>query len=258
MKHLSISKAWNETIAFVGKEAALLFPIALAFMALPAIVAAHLQPEVPIADAKTIQEMSALMQPFMPQLLLSFAITSLIGAVGGLGITALSLRGGMSVGEAIVLGTTRLPSLIGATLMIGLLWMVWSVFALSGPVGALIGFALFPVMVFVSIRLSLLPPIVIEEGLGPWPLLRRSWSLTQGQFWRLFGFVIIFFVVAFVVSIAVAAVFGIFDRLLGDIAGGGLIGMIASGLLGAVLNAYFMVMIARIYRQLSERQTMIT
>lgn len=58
----------------------------------------------------------------------------------------------------------------------------------------LIGFAViaaFGLVVFSFIRLFLAPQAIVSEGLGPVRALQRSWSLTEGSFWRIVGISIV-------------------------------------------------------------------
>lgn len=44
---------------------------------------------------------------------------------------------------------------------------------------------------WVSTRLTLTLPIVVDEGISYFPALKRSWQLTKGSFWKIFGLSII-------------------------------------------------------------------
>ena len=35
-------------------------------------------------------------------------------------------------------------------------------------------------------------PVASEETVGPIGIIRRSWELTRGNWWRLFGFIVLF------------------------------------------------------------------
>lgn len=49
---------------------------------------------------------------------------------------------------------------------------------------------------YLSIRLSLIFPVMIEEGLAYFQCLKRSWVLTKSSFWRTFGLLFILIVLA--------------------------------------------------------------
>lgn len=44
---------------------------------------------------------------------------------------------------------------------------------------------------YLSIRLSLIFPVMTEEGLAYFQCLKRSWALTKSSFWRIFGLLLI-------------------------------------------------------------------
>jgi hypothetical protein len=52
---------------------------------------------------------------------------------------------------------------------------------------------IFPTLIFIlsmliaSIRLSLVFPVILEEGTAHWECLKRSWQLTKSSFWRIVG-----------------------------------------------------------------------
>lgn len=62
--------------------------------------------------------------------------------------------------------------------------------------------------VLVSTRLLLAPCAIAVEGLGPLRAIRRSWTLTRGMFWRLFG---IYALSSIVISMAASTVSGVFS-----------------------------------------------
>lgn len=58
---------------------------------------------------------------------------------------------------------------------------------LSTLLGVLLSFGLLGALVFVSVRLSLVIPVMVLEGHGPIDALRRAWQLTAGAFGRTLG-----------------------------------------------------------------------
>jgi hypothetical protein len=63
-----------------------------------------------------------------------------------------------------------------------------------------------PVAAWIFIRWSVAVPALLAEGIGPVQALRRSWELTRGHWWRLFGILVVVYLLAYVVS----SVLGIF------------------------------------------------
>ncbi|HKX35088.1 MAG TPA: hypothetical protein VJM79_00270, partial [Rhizorhapis sp.] len=112
MAQLSIGAAWEETLAFVKREGTLLFPVALVFLALPAVVLQLLAPK-ELRTAGMVEEASNAPQ-LPPGFLLAMLVVLLVSMLGILAINALALRPGISVAEALQLAIRRMPVLIGA------------------------------------------------------------------------------------------------------------------------------------------------
>lgn len=263
MKPLSIGKAWEETTAFVKREGSLLFPVAFLFMALPVVIFQQIVP--PELLAEVMKAQSAGGAATVPQLPASFwigfLVTMVIGLIGALTLYALALRPGISVGEAMRLGLQRIPVLMTAGLLVAagtmiaiialtLVVALFSVLGGSRSVTALVMAALIGTMMFVAARLLLLNAVAIDRPIGAVDAIRQSWRLTQGQFGRLFAFLAIVIILGVVTQAAVQSIFGV----LGALIGGAEIAVLAAGLataaLSAIIQVYFLVMTARIYRQL--------
>jgi hypothetical protein len=60
-------------------------------------------------------------------------------------------------------------------------------------------------------------PAVVLERLSPWQAIRRSWQLSHGSFWRLFGILALTGIVVLVATYVLTIPFAI----LGGVAGGG-------------------------------------
>lgn len=257
MANLSISEAWNETVAFVRREGQLLFPIAFLLISLPsALMQASLPVMVP----------GELPQPGLWMLMVPFA--ALLAMVGNLAINLLALRPGTSVGESLQHGARRLIVLFAASLLVGVgfmlalipLLLVLSVLMVATGPGALVPLLtlllMIPLLLFAWVRLILLlTPIAAVEPIGPVALLRRSWELSRGQGLKLLGLILLMMVLALVVSMAVGAIFGL---LIWAVAGPPLPGTLGawllltvSALVQAVLSSVFAVLIARVYAQLT-------
>ena len=109
---------------------------------------------------------------------------------------------------------------------------------------------------FASVRLMLSSAVASAEGIGPLAILRRSWDLSRGNWWRLFVFILMFGIGALALLWAVDSVFGLLIRMIVEDAGprslGGLLISIVSQLLSGLLSVMLFVMLARIYVQRSE------
>jgi membrane-anchored glycerophosphoryl diester phosphodiesterase (GDPDase) len=67
-------------------------------------------------------------------------------------------------------------------------------------VGVLGGLGLFVLLVWVSVRLIFVPPVLMLERQRLFPSLARAWRLTRGSFWRVLGINLLAQLIAQVVS----------------------------------------------------------
>jgi Membrane domain of glycerophosphoryl diester phosphodiesterase len=158
-------------------------------------------------------------------LVLNAALTGMLSAVVGRGVLGRTT----SLGEAWRMG--RVGAVLGATVLLALLGIavlvpvVVAVVVLAllhlAPVAIALGIlgwigsVAFEVMLV--IRLSLTLPVVVLERLSPVAAIKRSWQLSHGSFWRLFGILLLTWIIVFVA----AAVLTIPFTLVGGLVGGG-------------------------------------
>lgn len=260
MTQVSIGTAWEDTLAFVKREGTLLFPVALVFLALPAVILQLIAPG-ELRTAAVVEEAAKAPQ-LPPGFLFSILIVLLISMVGILAINALALRPGISVAEALHLAVKRMPVLMGAALLLVLGFMgvllVLSIFGggLSaaigmGPAMTLVIMLATPIMLFVTVRLILLNAVIVDVPVGPREAIRQGWRLTVGQFWRLFAFIIVLIMLMIVIQLVSRSLFGIAGTLIGGTTLATLLAGLAVAVVNAVLQVYYLVMTCRIYRQLT-------
>jgi len=112
-------------------------------------------------------------------------------------------------------------------------------------------------MTFVAVRLILTSSIASAEAIGPVAILGRSWALTKGNWWRLFGFFLTFMIGAIALVVATELVLGMVASLvLGGTGANSLAWLLmrlVTQLLTALISVIFFVMLARIYVQLAAR-----
>jgi hypothetical protein len=118
--------------------------------------------------------------------------------------------------------------------------------------------ALIAVYCVIWVRvIAMAAPIASAENLGAIALIRRSWDLTAGNFWRLLGFALLFFVGGVIAVWAVAAVTALLVRVLfgapDPLSVSALILAIVNAVANAAVVTVLTVMLARIYVQLSGR-----
>lgn len=260
MATMSIGKAWEEAVVFVRREASLLFPVALLFVALPGLIVQEMTPR------ELVTWYAAPRMETIPDVPASFSLAMLIGVIliwfGSLTLFALALRPGISVGEALRLGLRRLPVLLGtalavvgiiAMLAIAILIVALTLSGVSKAAGASLGLILgfFAAMlgVYASVRLMLLNAVVIDGDSGVIASLRAAWALTRGHVWRLFGFILIVMIISAIVGGAAQAIFGVIGGLLGGAEAARIAGGIGGAAASVVIQVYMLVMLARLYRQ---------
>lgn len=256
MKGLSISRVWDETRELLRRDGGAIAAIALALMVLPGTVANMVQPPAAVGDTPSLAWGS----------LLQLAALA-IGIVGQLAVVQIALGRRQSVGQAIATGARRAPAFLGAML----LWIVPLVLAFApfavalranptapDPISAAALVLLLPVFLFLAVRLIFTTPVAGAEPVGPLAILKRSWELTRGHWWKLFGALVLFFIAALVAIAAVTSVIGVIVNLLSGQpepwSVGALVLTLTSQLLSALLTVLLAALLTRLYLQLAPRQ----
>jgi len=258
----SISAAWDRTKARFAADGGLLLTVALALIALPSAIGEFAFPQTkPLGGAGSAGEMVAMI------------LVLIIGIVGQLALVKLTLGPALSVGEAIAHGARRAPAFLGSAVILllaifilaipfGMLLSAMGVTMTEGAVPsdgriALVMLAFLALIVFLGTRLLLSAPVASMEKIGSFAILKRSWQLTSGHFWRLFGFIWLFIIGALVVILAVATIVNlIVIQLFGSIeplSVAALIAALAVSLVTAAITAMFVVMVSEIYAELAGR-----
>lgn len=260
MRSLSLSRAWEDTREILGRDGRLYVAVALAMVVLPSVINGLLNPRgmgntnVPLAVS------------------LVSLVASLITLAGQLAVARLALGPSTTVGGAIAHGFRRLPIYFVAALIIVFSLLLLAIpftliaSALGVPVtrGAAIPqsptlLALEVIYVaiacFIGVRLILSAPVTSAEPVGPISMLKRTWLLTNGHFWKLFGFVLLFLIAAIVVLLGVGAASGVAVSLaLGrpePLSVSALVLALIQSILSAAFTTLLTVMLTRIYVQVS-------
>ena len=253
MARLSISRAWDETRAVLARDGKLIATVALALLFLPGVVADVVAPAKDDGGLPSVSPWSLL-----------FVAAMIIGLVGQIAIIRLSLGARLSVGEAISDGARRMPPYLVATLIwLGPLLAASYLAARpmmenpeqAPPAAALALLVLMIAMIFIAVRMLMTTPVASSENLSPLAILRRSWALTRGHWWRLFGFFLLYILAVLIVLGAVGEIAGLIAELaLGDIEPMSLAALLVAIFTQgatAVASTVFAVMLARIYVQLA-------
>ena len=261
MSSLSIGKAWDEAKSALLANRKLIVPVALGLILLPAVVVSMVEPKVAPGEPP----------PAGSWMLIALAMV-IVMIVGQLAIVLLVNGWRGSVGEAIGKAARRTPTFILAALaylvpVILIFSVLLGVTGLSttatgqvdmasfNSAGWLVSMLFLLVLVFVSIRLLPLLPVVASEETGAIASLKRSFALTSGQFWRLFGFLIMLMIAFLILAMTVGAVFGSLIQLTLGEPDPWTLSLLLIALAGGLVQAGFVMvyagMVARIYAQLS-------
>lgn len=263
------NRAWLEAMAAVSANRQVLLPVAGVFFMLPTLLST-----VFLTGVQT-QLLQALGKPEMVQrimadhtgLFLGFGLGGLlVQGAGYLAIMALlSERGRLTVGQAIVAALRALPTLVAAVLLtvlgivaasLVLALLIGGLFALivgTGAASAIVAVAMMVAMIYVSIKLSLVVPVVVNEGIAnPLAALVRSWRLTRHNSLRLFGFFVLLMIayiaIAFMVTIVLVAPLAL---LVGEGRALTLFTGLVSGVIAAVSGVILTAVLAYTHRQLA-------
>jgi hypothetical protein len=246
---LSISSAWDETRAVLRADGKLLTIVALALLVLPGTVSELVTPPVPQGQL-----------PEPGPWLAVFIVAVLVAIVGQLAIVTLALGDRLSVGQAIGHGARRMPIYFVAQLIWALPFAAVLIMLLPHiappnprPAAALLFILCFFVFLFIAVRMLLLAPISSADRIGPIAMIGRSWQLTSGSWWRLFGFLLLFLIAAGILILATAAIFGLVAQALPGkmepFTIGALLVALATQIVQAGIYVVLMVMLARMYLQ---------
>lgn len=254
MSRVSFGDVWDRTRAFAGKEFSLLAPVALACFAIPMIVWTMVAPET--MDPTKPPPPGAWMIWPIPLLVLQL--------LGLLTLSALALTPGISVKEAFRQATARMPVALGVLLValgiglllaiaIGIVTGVLMIAGMSKEGVSGLTLTLFMVLLLVaSARLMVLWPIVAAGREGPIKALRRALELSSGDFWRLFGLLLLALTVSLVLTAAVEMAGGsvmlILGRMVGNEALGRMLGEALSAIVLSLWQMVTVVYVAILYR----------
>jgi hypothetical protein len=253
MPKVSISQAWDETRAVLARDGKLIASVALALLVFPGVL---LNVLVPNGVTMGTGQQAIWVVLGLIVLLLTF--------IGQLSVLRLAMGPHIAVGEAIRHAAVRAFPFLGAFL----LWVVPFLVLGSAPyaiikshpaeasTGAGVGLlAVMAVAMFLAIRLLLIGPVASAELGGSFKIIRRSWDLTEGNWWRLFGFVLVFAVGAMVLILAVTNGLGLIARLtigpVTPLSVAGLVLVLIAQIVTAAIYVVLFVMQARIYVQLA-------
>jgi hypothetical protein len=252
MAKLSISRAWDETRATIGRDGKLLIAVVLALVVLPQTLAGVIQPQ--------------------GGLRASGLIAALLGVIGQLALIRLALGPATTVQAAISEGLSRFPSVVlsYAILILGIVLMcipLAVVAALMGvqvpqtadkPSGTLLLLSMLLGLLVLALwaRFVIFPAVAVAEKAGPVAALKRSWALSRHNYWRLLAFVVLLLILTLVLMAASGGLGGILGSLASEgpvqpLSLGALVMSLIVALASGIISLIGSVMVAHIYGELA-------
>ncbi len=268
------NQAWTEAVASVSAHRAVIWPVAGVFFLLPGLVwgwfFSDVQAEMMAAmgnPATASAAINGMFSKIMPYLMLLMLIQT-VGNMSLMGL--LTDRSRPTVGQAIVNAVRSLPTVIGAGVLIFIVYMVIGLIAAIvigvviavtkvAAIAVVFGIAALVALFWALTRISmLLPVIVIEKVTNPITAITRAWGLTKGSAGSLFLFYLLllvaYLVIAAVVQLALGALLGMsmMGAGAGVKSGASLIVMgLVAGIIGAVVAVLINAILAAVHHQLA-------
>ncbi|MFC0590198.1 hypothetical protein ACFFF7_12305 [Novosphingobium aquiterrae] len=252
--------AWKDAASSVSANRDVLLALAGVFIALPTFaMAIFVPPPVPAEGAKAEASL-ALMGEYYSHawpMLIGLALLSLLGTLTML--TLFTDRSRPTVGEAIKQGARAVLPVIAAQLLFGLAIGIAGSVLLGAAIASgstalklLVGAGLLLGIAYAAVRVSLVSPVVVVEGLrNPVAALRRSWMLTSANVLRIFLFYALLLIAFLVIYILIGSGLGLLVALVssGEVAAG--INNLIAAFLQSVLSVYSVAVAAAVHRQLA-------
>jgi len=236
----SYGAVWNDTLGLLRENARLLAAVAGVFLFLPAVLVAVLFPDPETADVNRI--LRVLLDHYFaiwPWLLLK----GIFAMIGTAAMLRLVLAPGTSVGGALTFGLMLIPFYFLLSLISGLI------------IGVGLLLLIVPGLYLVGRLVTAAPIMVAENRRNPIEAIGRSFEITNGKGWAVFGLVFIVGLVAIIVGGIAAALIGIVLIL----AAGQELGTLLTTIVGAALDAgvqtLLLVLYAAIYRGLTQSES---
>ncbi|MCA1749170.1 MAG: hypothetical protein ABR601_02300 [Parasphingopyxis sp.] len=258
-KRFSPSAAWDDVRARLVANRQLLIALGGAFFLLPCLIffffSAPLERLAALGPEPAPQEVSAIGQQLLPWMLF-LVVAFWAGQLAILG--GVMLGEGRAAKQAIATALSRFGYLgLVNILVAAALLLLDTVLGLAGFWGVLVAFA---VQIYIQVRLTVVAPVLVAEQ-ARWPIsvVRRSWEITSGNFFRMFAFyllVVVLTTLLIFVALLIVGVLLVLTGLGGE--GGGspnpiLMTVLALGL--TTLMVLSVLMSLAIYRQLAEGRT---
>lgn len=267
-----MSIVWDRTTAFVGEHLGALVPLALAAFVVPSVLSSCASAAAVTASPGVRLSAGALA-----------VLLSILSFWGSLTVIALATGAG-SLADAGRLAARRLPAALLVAIVIGIAAAIatlpvplilaargYNVLAIAAGQGANIvvdpqtssmvalwGLVLILAFFFLFTRLLLVSTVVLREG-ALFGAIGRSWALTRGHGWRIFGLLLLLALIGGVAQLAAKLVFGSVFALFFGNAPGLTTAMVLTTIVTASVQAVVMLLLAafqgRLYVALTTRDS---
>jgi len=179
----------------------------------------------------------------------------------------------MAVEQALRRGLARFPSILGANILLGLilfglvtlpllLILVALVAGLNGATGTIAllcgGLILFAVLgvlaIFLYVSLVLYAPAIMMENASAVGGLSRSWRMTRGHRWSLFGAILVTSILVSVISIVISVPLTL-TSMGGDPIVSAFVSVVSSAFISALVGSWIVILVAVSYELIVRRPT---
>ena len=255
-----MNRAWNEAMALLSANRQVVSIVAGVFFFLPYVVFMLAMPDTgsAIGDPETMEAAYAQMGDFYASYWWLLIILFFVQGTGMLGMLALLTDFRRpTVGEALAIGARKVLPYLGACLLAG--FAIALIFTIVATISALaiaeLAFVaillLIPAMAYAMVKFSLVAPVLVkEETNNPIVAMRRSWRITKGNSFRVFGFYFLLMVVLLVVTMVISMLVAVLMAALGPEAGH-FVNAIISSLINALWVTGFLAVLSAVHDQLS-------
>ncbi len=273
-----MNRTWSQSLALVKANFSLLSVIAGVFLLLPNAVFYVALPELmnTLASTQDPDQMMAILQAHAGKLVTFGLLATIAQLIGYLGMIALMGDDRPTVGEALRRAFAGLPTAIGATLLLVLVYIVvglgMSVVLglLAAGAGAVGGEGLAAVIVMLGVAAVMVavlyivtrftlttPAIVLDRLANPVTAMKRSWNLTRANAMKIFGFFALLFVAYMVIALLLGGIVGVIAAALGGGAATALVNGLFNGVLGAGVAMVFSAILTSMHQQLTGKDQQI-
>ena len=267
-----MNRTWSQSLALVKANFSLLSVIAGVFLLLPGALFYVALPELmnALATTQDPDRMMAILEAHAGKLAGFGLLATIAQLIGYLGMIALMGDDRPTVGEALRRAFAGLPTAVGATLLLVLVYVVVGLALsvvlglLAAGAGAVGGEGLAAVIVMIGVAAVMVavlyivtrftlttPAIVLDKLANPVTAMKRSWGLTRPHAMRIFGFFALLFVAYLVIAMLLGGVVGLIASALGGGAATALVNGLFNGVLGAGVAMLFSAILTSMHQQLT-------